>query len=369
MTAKVRLPLIEGAGDAPSSLPALQGRWLREMLDGAELPREENATCDDCAMLPPPGVTPKGGHWFNPLTRCCTYVPELANFLVGAALSDEGLTEGAASLRARRVGGANVSPLGLMQGAEFLSRYDASPEIFGRDHSLLCPHYEEGQCLVWPYRESTCATWFCKHTRGAVSKAFWNRFQQLMRAVERNLARHCAVELGVPPEGLALLLPMYTAQGGRPLHDVTPVVDALDASAYERLWGPWAGREEQFFIACARLVEPMRWSDVLNASGSEVRALAPIVRLALSRTSEEVTPSRVALGTMQVVGMTPEAVRVQGYSFLDPLDVPRALFDVLHCFDGRALDEAISAASEAAGEPVPVGAVRMLIDFGVLRAV
>ncbi len=339
------------------------------MLDGAEIPREENATCGDCAMLPPPGVASTGRHLFSPSTRCCTYVPELANFLVGAALTDASRPEGAASLRARMAGGANVSPLGLLQGADFLSRYDASPERFGRDESLLCPHFDDGRCLVWPHRESTCATWFCKHTRGAVSKAFWNRFQQLMRAVERLLARHCAVEVGIPPEGLALLQPMYAADGGRRLHDVVPVVDALDASAYGRLWGPWAGREEQFFIECARLVEPMRWSDVLTATGSEVRALAPVVRLALSRTKEEAAPSRVALGSMQVVGMTPDAVRVQGCSFLDPLEVPRALFDVLHHFDGRALDEAIAAASEAAGEPVPVGAVRMLVDFGILREV
>ena len=60
-------------------------------------------------------------------------------------------------------------------------------------------------------------------------------------------------------------------------------------------------------------------------------------------------------------------MRVQGYSHLDPLDVPRVLFDQLHHFDGRPLDEALRAASAAAGEEVPAGAIGMLVDFGVLH--
>ncbi len=75
MTQRVHLPLAEATRDDPAALPTLQARWVHALLDGAEVPRETGATCDDCAMLPPPGEHPTQGHWFNPSMRCCTYVP------------------------------------------------------------------------------------------------------------------------------------------------------------------------------------------------------------------------------------------------------------------------------------------------------
>ena len=69
------------------------------------------------------------------------------------------------------------------------------------------------------------------------------------------------------------------------------------------------------------------------------------------------------------MALGPETLRVQSYSVFDPLEVPRALWEVLYCFDGRATDEALARASAAAGQPVPAGAVAMLVDAGILRAV
>jgi hypothetical protein len=363
---RVHLPVCD---DTAAMLPVMQARWVSELLAGDALPREPGATCDDCAMLPPPGETPTGGHWFNPGTRCCTYLPELANFLVGGALEDVEHPDGISSVRARMAEGVAVTPMGLLQGEDFRSRYDGSAETFGRSESLLCPHYDDGRCTVWRHREATCATWFCKHTRGAVHKAFWNRLHQLLRTAERDLARHCAVELGVPVEGLAMMHPMYAMDGTLRTHDVVPTDRPTDPSLYGRLWGQWAGREEAYYRACYRIVEPLSWAEVMAASGSELRALAPVVRHALGVTRDESMPARVLLGGLNVVSLSAAHVRVQGYSFLDPLDLPRKLFDVLHHFDGRPLADAIATASAAAGEPVPEGAVRMLIDFGVLRAV
>ena len=291
-------------------------------------------------------------------------------FRAGGALRSAS-PHGAASVRRRLSEGDGLSPIGLVADPALVASTHTDRERFGRDASLRCPHYEpvDGRCGVWAWREATCATWFCKHTRGAVSKAFWNRLHQLLRAAERHLARHCAVELGIPPEGIAMMHPMISVDGTLRGHDVVPVGSLTERGAYERLWGPWTGREEAFYRAAYRVVEPMSWDDVVVAAGSEVKALSTVVRLALSRTRDESIAGRVALGSLQVVGMSAGSVRVQGYSFLDPLDVPRVLFDVLHHFDGRPLAEAISQATEAAGEPVPEGAIRMLIDFGVLRAV
>ncbi len=360
MSRRVHLPL---ALDTAAMMPRVQAPWVDALLDGEPVPTEPGATCDACAMLPDPEAPAAvGGTWFNPATRCCTYLPELSNFLVGGALEAGG--EGAATTRARIEAREGMSPLGLYQDDLFRSRYFGSPEEFGRAELLVCPHFSGGRCTIWAHREATCATWFCKHARGAVHKAFWNRLHQAMLRMERAMAVHCAVELGIPAEGLAVLLPLVGPDGRARSHDIVSPGDRDDVA---RFWGPWTGREEDFFRACATVAEGASWDEVLAVGGAELRALIPVARMALSRTREHGLPARATLGTFQVLGLAAASVKVQGYNHLDPLDMPRALFDVLHHFDGRATVDALADASEVAGQEVPPGAIRMLLDFGVLR--
>ena len=83
-------------------LPRLQAAWLAQIL-GAPIPAESNATCEACAMV---ADRPEGGasleQGFNPETKCCTYLPELWNYLVGGVLDDQDVdARGRASVEAR----------------------------------------------------------------------------------------------------------------------------------------------------------------------------------------------------------------------------------------------------------------------------
>jgi hypothetical protein len=340
-------------GDPAEALPPLQARWLAEVLR-APLPREEAATCADCAMLEGAGLR------FSPETRCCTFLPALANFLVGGGLLEGGAA--ARSLRARIDTGAGVSPLGLMVSAEEVAaRVD--PARFGQDPAAVCPHHEPatGRCAVWRWREASCATWYCKHTRGARGKALWNRVHQLLSRLERAVAWHAAVTLEIPAEGLAAMTPLDHFAGA-PRADV--IGDSMDL---EVLWGPWTGRVEEFFVACASLAEALTPAEVLTLAGPEARAMAAAVNLGAASLTGDALPARLTLGSARVVGLEPDAVRLQGYSHLDPLRVPRALFAQLHHFDGRPTPEALDRASREAGEEVPAGAVAMLWEWDILR--
>lgn len=354
MAARRSLPLL---GPAEASLPPLQARWLGALLDAPLLPDEAHATCGDCAMLPDPSLPP-GALAFSPDTRCCTYLPTLANFLVGGALRDAARSPlGADSVRRRLAAGDGLSPLGLVADPAA----HADRERFGRDASLRCPHYEPagGRCSLWAWREATCATWFCKHTRGERAKALWNRLHQLLARLERAVAWHCALALDVPAGALARMAPLDHPRGEARADVLAPGDDAL--------WGRWSGDLEGYFRACTAVAEALGPAEVLALGGAEARALALTVRLARAQLLDDALPGRLALGRAQVVGLSAGSVRVQGYSHLDPLEVPRALFDQLHRFDGRPTDEALRDASAAAGEEVPAGAVGMLLDFGVLR--
>lgn len=351
------LPLLRSAD---ASLPPLQARWLDAVLADPSLPEESNATCDDCAMLADPSLPP-GALVFSPDTRCCTYLPTLANFLVGGALRSAS-PHGAASVRRRLSEGDGLSPIGLVADPALVASTHTDRERFGRDASLRCPHYEpvDGRCGVWAWREATCATWFCKHTRGERAKALWNRLHQLLSRLERAVAWHCALSLDIPPEALARIAPLDLPHGA-PRADVSAPDDAL--------WGRWSGDVEGYFLACAQLAEALSPAEVLSLGGAEARALAATVGLAQRQLLDDALPARVALGRVQVVGLSAASVRVQGYSHLDPLDVPRELFDQLHRFDGRPVEVALREASASAGQEVPPGAVGMLVDFDILRGV
>src|SRR5215813_7928721 len=71
-----------------SALPPLYATWMEQLLTGP-IPPETGATCSDCVMLAKEPHPPTGSaHFFNPRTKCCTYLPELPNFLVGRILAD-----------------------------------------------------------------------------------------------------------------------------------------------------------------------------------------------------------------------------------------------------------------------------------------
>src|SRR3954471_5464586 len=196
---------------AASPLPPLYAGWMDGLL-GAPIPSETNATCRDCAMVVPPDEPVELG--FNPGTKCCTFLPDLWNFLVGGVLLDEhaDAARGRGTVEARLEKGVAVTPLGLGRDARYSLVYRASPESFGRSGDILCPHYideQGGLCGIWRHRESTCTTWFCKFVRGSVGRDFWSDVQQLLRAIEEALATWCLVELAVESQSLRRLFPAH----------------------------------------------------------------------------------------------------------------------------------------------------------------
>ena len=159
-----------------AELPALYRPWIEALVGGA-IPAESEATCDRCAMLAPVSGPAAGDLFFDPRSKCCTYVPALPNFLVGGILLDPTpeSAAGRASVEARIVAGVGVTPAGLEQPPAHGLLYQSAPDAFGRTLSMRCLHYrsETGTCGIWRHRPSVCTTWFCKYVRGAVGLRFW----------------------------------------------------------------------------------------------------------------------------------------------------------------------------------------------------
>lgn len=356
-----------------SSLPPLHAAWIDELLEGKPVPDETEATCGECVLCPREGApTPPGNDHLNPDTKCCTYTPDLPNFIVGRVLADPSddaaFRYGRQTLERRIASGAGVTPLGVapppLANLLYLESRTAS---FGQSPALLCPHYVQdgGLCGIWKHRNARCATYFCKHVRGQVGLDFWSAVHRLLYRIERDLAAHCLTQLDVGTDALELLFPAAGKEGKRPLdrHDLE---NQGSPARLRAVWGPWWKRERAFFEECGRIVTPLRWADVAARCGAPVGVLARLVRDHHARLLSTDLPAVLRPVPVLVTPQGPDAVQVGSYRTFDHLLVPRAVMDVLHHFDGRPTSEVLRSIADEEELELDPTLVRKLVDFGIL---
>jgi len=347
----------------PSPFPPLYATWMDELFAGP-IPDEPRATCLNCVMCGSADeyvATP--ARFYHPSTKCCTYMPELPNYLVGRILADDdpAAAKGRASIEARINAGIAVAPFGLLRPPHFAQAYDnLSDDAFGRDPSLRCPHYleqEGGLCGVWKNRNSICSTWFCKLERGAVALDYWNAVRDLLKAVEIDLANWLARELG---PGQTACWPFY--QGA--------LEDLAEPDARQRIWGDWFGREREFYLECARRVSPLSWRDALLVCGPEARSLAQPAREAYRRMTSTELPARLKQGEFSIAECGPDSWGVKAKSYdREGLFLSRPVLDVLPYFDGRPIAEVLDQIKRERRLRLDAGLLRRLNDFRILVTV
>ncbi len=345
-----------------ATLPELYAPWLRTVA-GGPIPAETKATCDHCAMLASPGSGPDAGY-FHPDTKCCTFKPNLPNFLAGRILSesDPSMLEGRKAVEAQIARRVAVKPSEVSSGFVFSLLYGATPFAMGRAPALRC-HYLSpgGECGIWKHRPGVCATWYCKHVRGATGHRFWKLADKLLREVEQDLAYWCMAQHQVGSGELGELAPQT-----RP--HVSELDGEIDWAQYRRLWGNWAGREIEFYQACARLVETLTWPQVEENCGPRVGILAGLVRDAYAHLESSAIPERLRIKEVTFTGFEGGNYKVTAYSGFDPLLMPERLARVLRYFDGRPTEEALQAILVERSVRLDLSLVRRLVDFGILEA-
>jgi hypothetical protein len=320
---------------------SLYAGWLEAALHGP-LPDEPEASCAHC-----PQIEPDAAIRFGPKTKCCTYLPIVPNFLVGRVLD-------VPSVRERIARGVSVTPLGLGRSPAFTLLYEGGDSVFGRAESLRCPHHlDDGGCGIWAARNATCATWFCRHVRGAVGLRLWRAVHRLMDAVEQELARWCVAEIDPGEDALtALFPPPAPGDGLRPPRPTAAEVDGrAEKDRQAELWGDWLGREADFYAEASRRVSILEWKDVLKICGPSVTIAARLARDAyLAHGDWDVPVGELRVGPLNVLKLDAEKARVTTYSMYDPIDLPVEMLDQLRA-DPSALPEPMR---------------RKLLDFQVL---
>jgi hypothetical protein len=342
--------------DFQSSLPPLYLRWMEELLTGP-IPPETEAACTDCPMCMQDPARNRSGYTFNTRTKCCTYMPDLPNYLVGRIYLDRSpeSAAGRSAFQAQLKRGLIVVPLGMFPPPAFAERYRRNISRFGQDPEMRCPYYLEeqgGLCGVWRHRNARCASWFCRYVRGSAGVIFWKYIDSLLTTVERLLPRWCVLQLDPGEDAMRRLFPPPPSE--RLLNDL-PL-----------MWGRWRGHEREFYEASAELVDALSWGQVSSICGAEVQTASRLTRLAYADLISMQLPSALKLGNWKKRIQVDDAlVRIWSYNQYDPIDVPRALAGELAQFDGRPVAE-VRAALSMKGISLDDSVLRKLIDFGVL---
>lgn len=344
-----------------SALTDLYARWIADLIPEPVL-AEPRATCADCAMLPREGASCAPNEpTFEATTKCCTFLPNLPNFLAGAVLADPDpdAAAGRATVVARMRARAAVTPIGLGRPSSYGHAYRGDPGSFGRNLSLKCPHYlADGRCGIWKHREGTCATWFCKHERGGVSKRFWRALQRLLAVMEEEIAYWCVRELGADNEAMRRI---YDS-GSQEIDDT----EAWLEREYEEVWGTWVGREEELYRAAAKLVAPLSFLEAARIAGPTIADFIIELGEASAALESEDLPARICAGDIEVIRIGETSARVKGYSEYDLREVPRALIDALPKLDGLTIAEARRTMATRHALRLTIEEVRSLCDFEIL---
>lgn len=311
-------------------LPAAYLLLLPE-LEGVQFPAEVVSTCASCAMAPKPTSDPALGEVFTAEARCCTYMPTLANFLVGRVLRAGDL--GSRRMLDRLAGDrSGLSAWSVSPPEELSKRYaERAPSEFGRMEDFVCPYWAPGElsCTIHANRNAICRTWHCKYVDGARGQNVWMTTKALMIWMEQRLAKLC-IDDGDPPGD--------------------------DASRDELIvWYLW----------CANRVDRVTADEVEALKTNDFRS--DVIQLRAHAVERDAAMPDVLQPTLRDWRIQETGVAMTAYSRYDMREMPKWAFVLISKFDGKIpWREALAAAEAELGEPIGESLVREMYKLGLL---
>lgn len=348
-------------------VPAFYHKFLPSIFD-EEIPDESFAKCVKCPMIADSRAELDNeiAKPFAPDSKCCTFTPRLPNYFVGAFLLDESVVTGGNLLRDKIKSKLGVYPHGLYPDKKYSLLYELGrKEGFGRSILLKCPYYLQGDynCSLWKYRESICATWFCKYLAGEAGRTFWYGMRDIFSFMQSKLLTYVLEEMGLDtkdPHGDDSNLSCEDL-------DSVPMKD----SNYKKLWKHWEGKEEEFYTKSYRMIselsqnkfnellgeEFVKMIDLLSENHQIMTKLPEMLMTDTELVLEEYVSGyfRVALKSLIDRNQT-----VINYAF----DIPKIVFDIFR--NGRKTSDAMADLSNIHNIDLGMDVLIALYHSGIL---
>lgn len=219
-------------------------------------PQERRTTCMNC---------PKSCYEsYRKDYRCCTYHPRIPNFLLGLAWD-----EGSARKEIQKVMDEGMlTPEGMngtpQQWLDYLA--DVEYDRFGKSEKVLCPMLDRsnGLCRVHAFRNSVCSTFFCLKDHGDIGDNFWVKAQTLGTQVESALSQWALIQVGFDMEAY---IKRYNSLARKIKKVADPKTGGWREEFQQELWGDWADRKIELYLATAQVISDNRqhlW-DIANS--------------------------------------------------------------------------------------------------------
>jgi hypothetical protein len=324
-------------------LPAVYQKFFPAFFEEA-IPVETLATCFDCAMCSKPGEPQMPGvSYFKPDSKCCTFMPKLPNYLVGALLSDTSpeMEEGRSRIRKRIDEKVGILPYGIYPSKKFAVLYKrAADKTFGKNQILMCPYFvhESGNCSVWKYRETVCTTYYCKSIAGQEGKKFWASVNAYLTHAQDTLNLYAITILQLDVNSIIEHMKNQNVE----VLEVSDLEESpLPEEEYSKLWGEWAGREMEFYKRSFEIIESLTPQKFEEICGLYQR----VFLMALEQKRIEIIDPKIPdvlvrnpdLKSMPL-GQDRHIVKSEIGFFV----IQNSLFEVLDLFDGKRTRAEIS---------------------------
>jgi hypothetical protein len=262
--------------------------------------------------------------------RCCTYQPDLPNFLVGLALSRE--DSGSEQIRRRLEAVDGVYVRGLAGTWEQRRRYAVQGgDVFGRDPTLRCPYWVQSDrpCGIYASRISVCRTWHCRYEDGDYGRTAWKALRDLLAEIEQRLSWYCT-------------------------------------SAVRNPW-PWSRPAvwEDYYLSCYQALDRIGEAQ-FESMERALLGLRVAVHTALGWRDRPM-PEMLRTWPHLVEPVVAGTWRIAGYSRWDPVEAPAAAGELLRLLaDGGPWRKAVAEVEERTGQALDEALVHALWRADVL---
>ncbi|MBX3227189.1 MAG: hypothetical protein KIT84_35365 [Labilithrix sp.] len=330
--------------------------------------KETRATCHECAMCNHGQASPVPMDYFLDATKCCTYFPQLPNYLVGAILADEGadMAEGKRRVREVIADRKGTLPLSLTRPRKMTFLMSNYADSFGRARSLLCPYYNsespEYACTIWRHREAVCMTYYCKYEAGQRGYDFWTALKDYLFFVQRVLARAAAAAVDPKVKEPKFKNLQMTPED---MDDAPP-----KRSDYAAWWGKWVGREEEWYRKTYEWVTKFvpRADFKTNIDDSaEGKKLYDGVVSAYSKLENKVLPATLVKNARMKEQHVGGQVVVTTYHRFDSFALDKELYEVVGLFKPeQTLAENLQRLAKEEGIELAPELIEYLFAAGIL---
>ncbi|MBN2342744.1 MAG: hypothetical protein JXX29_24095 [Deltaproteobacteria bacterium] len=228
------------------------GYWrflLPKEFASLKLPEEKIADCTACPMVSVGA--------YDARCRCCTHIPQIANYQLGTALSERN----DAIQKMIQQGYALPEGIDLHPEQQRLFHSAYSQGRFGLDESLRCPlmDVDTGMCDAYMYRTSVCSTFFCSNDHGDSGARFWDGLKQLISQIDLVVAQWAMAEVGMDVPAYMDRKNSLVSQFDRSVSGFRSDSPGAIARGWPKeirsfMFGEWFGREDTFFEKCSQVV-------------------------------------------------------------------------------------------------------------------